>query len=112
MAITITSDAATIGTTEYFLASDSTTATYQTSDVIAQFYIDFANMVAGDQYRVKVVEKINASTPRTIFEQTLSGVQASPCVTPSLILGEGWECSVQKISGTDRSIAWSIRTVS
>lgn len=111
MAITPTSDSATISTTEYFLASDSTTATYQTSDVIAQFYIDFSNMAAGDQYRVRVYEKINGSSARTIYDATLSGAQSSPLVTPSLILTEGWECSVIKVAGTDRSIGWSIRTV-
>lgn len=112
MAITSTGDSATIGTTEHFLASDSTTATYQTSDVVAQFYIDFANMAAGDQYRVRVYEKVNASAVRTVYDATVTGAQSAPLVTPSLVLTEGWECGVIKVAGTDRSIGWSIRTVS
>lgn len=111
MAITITSDSASISTTEYFLASDSTTATYQTLDCILQAFIDFANMVAGDQYTVKVYEKINAGTARAIYTAVLSGVQPSPHVTPSLVVGDGWEVSVTRNAGSDRSIAWSLRTI-
>jgi hypothetical protein len=111
VAITTTGDSATIGTSEHFIASDSTTATYQTSDIIAQFYIDLANMAAGDQYRVRVYEKINGSAARTVYDATFTGAQPGPCVTPSLILSEGWECGVVKVSGTDRVIGWSIRTV-
>ena len=111
MAITIASDSATISTTPYYLASDSTTATYQTSDVILQVFIDFANMVAGDQYTVAILEKINAGTARTVYSATLSGVQSTLFVAPSLVLGEGWEVSVTRNAGTDRSIAWSLRTV-
>lgn len=112
MAITITSDSATISTTEYFLGSDSTTATYQTLDCVLQVFIDFANMVAGDQYRVRVYEKINAGTARTVYDATATGVQTSPMVTPSLVVGEGWECSCIRTAGSDRTVLWSIRTVS
>jgi hypothetical protein len=111
VAITITSDSATISTTPYYLASDSTTATYQTSDLILQVYVDFANMVAGDAYRVRVVEKINASSARTVYEATVTGAQSGPLVTPSLIVGEGWEVEVTRTSGADRSIGWSLRTI-
>jgi hypothetical protein len=111
VAITPTGDSATIGTTEFFIASDSTTATYQTSRVCVQFAINLSAMTAGDSYRVRVYEKINGSSVLTWFDATLVGAQSSPCTTPMFVLCEGWECSVQKISGTDRSIGWSIRTV-
>jgi hypothetical protein len=111
VAITITSDSATISTTPYYLASDSTTATYQTSDVILQVYIDLANMAAGDQYRFRILEKVNGSSARTVYEAARTGAQPGPLVTPSMIVGEGWEVEVTRLAGSDKVIGWSIRTV-
>src|SRR5262245_11268327 len=108
MAINIITDSATIGTSEYYLASDSTTKTSQTDDCILQAWIDFGAMQSGDQYEIKFYEKIN-TVERSVGLGVLSGAQASPFVTPSFIVGEGWEISVKKLAGTDRSIGWSLR---
>jgi len=116
MAITYTNDSASISTSEYSLPADTTTGvpTAQTTDGIYQFWIDFANMVAGDQYRIRVYEKTDSGgTQRLAEEWILTGAQSKPMfVTPSLILGEGWDCTVLRTAGSDRSIAWSIRKVS
>jgi hypothetical protein len=32
-------------------------------------------------------------------------------VSPTLIVMHGWDATLDKISGTDRAITWSIRTV-
>lgn len=111
MALSATDDSATIGTTPYYLASDSTTKTDQTDDAILQVWIDFANMAAGDRYRVRILEKVNGTgaTQRTIVESTVDGVQSGPWVSPSFMVFHGWEIEVTKLSGTDRSIGWSIR---
>jgi hypothetical protein len=109
VAITLVSDSATIGTTEHWLASDSTTKSDQTEDVVLQAWIDFGAMAAGDVYEWRVVEKVNAGTQRDVVVQRVVGVQASPIIIPGFVLGDGWEIGVKKISGTDRSIAWSLR---
>jgi hypothetical protein len=111
MPIAFADDSASISTTEYFLASDSTTATYQTTDCILQAYIHIASMAAGDQYEVKVYEKVNAQGPQLIYYAVLDGAQANPLVTPSLIVGDGWEVSVKKLAGTDRTVHWSLRKI-
>ena len=114
MAITETTDSATISTTEFFLASDSTTAIYQTSTCILNGFVDFNAMLAGDLFRLRVYRKINTSTARTVFDAYVSGVQAGPYVLPGIPVGGAagaWEVSVQKIAGTDRSIGWSLPTV-
>lgn len=112
MAIAVTNGSATIGTTEYFLASASTTATYQTTVCLLQAWIDLANMAAGDEYTIRLYEKINAGSVRLVESWTRAGAQAKPGFTmPGVIVGEGWEVSVQKVSGTDRSIGWSLRRV-
>lgn len=111
MALTFTNDSASISTSEYSLPNDGTTLTPQTTDGVYQFFIDFANMVAGDQYVVQLKEKCDsAGTQRLIEEWILTGAQSKPMfVTPSFILGEGWDVTVTRLAGSDRTIAWSIR---
>lgn len=112
MAITLVNNSATIGVTEFWLASNSTTKTDQTEDAILQVWIDFGAMAAGDVYEWRVVEKVNAGTQRNAIEpQRLLGTQSSPVIITGLVVGDGWEIGVKKISGTDRSIAWSLRKV-
>jgi hypothetical protein len=66
-------------------------------------------MAAGDQYRIRLYEKINGSSARTVFDVTLGGAQSQAFELGPRILTEGWEIGVVKTAGTDRSIGWSIR---
>ena len=109
MAFTNTQDSATIGTTEYGLASDSTTIVAQTTDVDLQAWIDFFAMVAGDEYIWRLKEKINAGTQRLVAHGTLVGVQTTLVVVPAVRLTDGWEVTVQRVAGADRTIAWALR---
>jgi len=113
MAITFTNDSASISTTEYYLASDSTTPTYQTDDGVYQLFLDMSAMAAGDQYKVVLYEKYaSAGTARKVKDWILTGAQADPgWISPAFTLGEGWEWSVTKLAGTDRTIYWSIRKI-
>ena len=112
MGITYTNDSAIISTTEYSLPNDGITLTPQTSDGIFQFFLDFFNMAAADQYAVRLYEKYDsAGTQRMVEEWVLSGAQSKLFTTPSFILGEGWDVTVIRLAGTDRSIGWSIRRV-
>lgn len=101
----------TVGATEHFLASNSTTKTDQTTDGAYQLFLELNNLAAGDEYRVRVYERISSGgTARIVMEWVVAGAQGSPnWVTPTLILLHGWEFSLTKLAGTDRSIAWSIR---
>jgi ribonuclease HI len=105
-------DSATIGTTEYFLASDSTTATYQTADGAIQLWLELNNLANGDEFRIRVYEKISSGgTARVAMEWVIAHAQSEPLwVTPTLILMHGWEFSLTRLAGADRSIAWSIRS--
>ena len=106
-------NSATIGATEYFLASNSTTKTDQTTDGVFQLWLDLNAMANGDEFRVRVYERISSGgTTRIAMEWVISHAQSEPMwVTPSLIFMHGWEFSLTKLTGTDRSIAWSIRQV-
>ena len=112
MAITITPGSSSISTTEFFLASASTSATYQTATCHLQVTIDFSAMTAGEQYRVRCYRYIN-STIKTWSDETLSGVQSEPYVLFVGAVGgttASWEVSVIKVAGTDRTIAWDLAT--
>lgn len=102
-----------ISTTEYSLTNDSTTIAAQTDDGLYQAFIEFNNMQAGDVYVVRIREKVyGAATQRVVQSWTLAGVQAEPVwVSPHLQLMHGWDITVQRTAGADRSIAWSIRKV-
>ena len=99
-----------ISTTEYSLTGDTASVQAQTSDAMIQALIDFANMVAGDQYEVKVYDKVyGAGSQRVLYHAVLDGPQAGPLVTPGLIVMHEWDITVKRLAGSDRSISWSIR---
>lgn len=102
-------DAATIGSSEYFLASDSTTKVDQTDDCELDVTLDLAALAAGDQFRIRVYEKVNGGTQAAIYDAYVTGAQPGLRQLPRFILTEGWEVSVQKIAGSDRAIGWSLR---
>ena len=103
---------ATISTTEYSLVTPGTTLATDTTTGVYQVFIDFANMVSGDEYNIVIWEKvISGGSKKAIYSAVLEGVQGSPFVTPTLILMTGWDVTVTKVSGTDTSISWSIRKV-
>lgn len=105
-------NSATISTTEYSLPNNSTTLTPQTGDGIYQAFVDLANMAAGDVYDLRIYEKVTSGgTQRVLFVITFSGVQPGPFVSATLILIHGWDFTLKKTAGTDRSIGWSIRQV-
>lgn len=105
-------NSASISTTEYFLASNSTTKTDQTTDGAYQAFIDMSTLAAGDIFRVRIYERVtSAGTSRVVMEENVAGPVGTPhYVTPTLILLHGWEFSVTKIAGTDRTLPWSIRS--
>ena len=104
---------ATIGATEYSLTAASTTLGAITTDGVYQLFLDMNAMVAADQYQIRIYEKCYSSgTQRVVYEAILTGAQNQPIFSaPSLILIHGWEMTVKKLAGTDRSIPWSIRQV-
>lgn len=71
-----------------------------------------ANMVKGDEYRLKVYEKARASgTVRVIFQATLSDAQSEAFVLPWLPLGIGWDITLQRISASSRAFDWAVRRI-
>jgi hypothetical protein len=110
--ITILSGSATISTTEYWLASGSTTQTPQTTDCSLQVWLDFTSIPNNTTvYEWEVVERINAGSINTILTGRVSGLQSDCLVITGLVVGDGWEVGVKKISGTDTTVRWSLRLI-
>jgi hypothetical protein len=105
----------TVGTTEWSLATDTSydTGDAQTSDGMYQVLIDFNALAVGDQYQIRIYEKVlSSSTQRIVDEWIVNGPLSAPIwVSPALILLHGWDITLDKIAGTDRSIDWSIRKI-
>lgn len=105
------SNTATIGTTTYSLPNNSTTLTPITTDGVYQVFIDFDALTITEKYRVQVLEKVTSGgTQRVVYDCVVAGTMPV-WASPSLILLHGWDVQVTKITGTDRSISWSIRQV-
>lgn len=110
MGLAITDGTASISTTEYYLASASTVKTDQVDDCLLSVWINVESIAAADVFRIKLYEKVSDAAAQQSMEMgILSGAQVFPWVSPMLFVGHAWEVSVTKISGTDRTVRWSLR---
>lgn len=103
----------TVSTTEWSLTTDTAGPDVETSDGVFQCFIDLNALAKGDVFEFKVYEKVlSSSTQRRVFAVRFANAQSEPVwVSPSLVLINGWDMTLLKISGTDRSIDWSIRKI-
>lgn len=103
---------AALSTTEWSMPFDAAYAagTNKTDDGVFQLFIDTSDMVAGDELRVRIYEKVQSSgTQRMIYQSSIFGVQSPPSwVGPSLMLMHGWDMTITALVGTI-SVEWSIR---
>ena len=115
MAISSLNDGSqTIGTAEYSMVANTTASVplSNTDDGFYQVFVDLSNLAAGDQFQVKLYEKVYNGSQGVAEVWTFTGVQAKPIfITPGVLLVEGWDCTIKKIAGTDRTIYFSIRRV-
>lgn len=104
----------TIGTTEWSLTTDTAGPDAQTDDGIYQAFLDLSALAAGDVFELKVYEQVlSGGTQRLVYSARFADVQGQPnFVSPTLIFLHGFDLTLKKISGTDRSIDWSIRKIS
>lgn len=109
-AVSITNSEISIGVT----GGTTTGVPVSRTDVgVYQFFIDgVANMVKGDTFLFKVYETARASgTVRVVFQATLANVQTEIFVTPQLMLGIGWDATLDRISASSRDFDWSVRRI-
>jgi hypothetical protein len=118
MALTIeyeTLDDVTISTSEISIVSGTTTLQTVTDDGVYQLWVDDrSNMTKTEEFAIRIYETVLAAdaSKRQAFEATLKGVQSEVFVSPMLMLGNGWDMTLQKLAGTDRAFSATIRRVS
>lgn len=108
------SGSATISTTEISLLTGTSSRTESTTEAIVSVFLDLDALADGDEFELRVYEKVRSGdTKRLVQAFPLTDSQAHAPVSGSyaLHLMHGWEMTLIKIAGTDRAIAWSIRTV-
>ena len=102
----------TISSTETSLISGNTTLQSLATPSVIQVFIDPTNMAAGDEYTIQIKDKIiSAGSQKSIYTAVLDGAQPTPFVTPTLILYNGWDVTMNLTSGSAKSISWSVRKV-
>lgn len=105
----------TVSTTEYSLPNvgNYSAANAITTDGVYQMFIGVNNIASGDQFQFKIYEKVYTAGPQyVVYQADLVGPQSPPVlIFPSLVLVNGWDVTIKKITGTDRSFTWSIRSV-
>lgn len=106
-------DGVTVNSSELSIVSGTTTLQTITDDGVYQLWIDAGTMAKGDEFRVRMYEKVEATggTKKVFAQWSMLGVQAEVFVTPTFILLHGWDMTIQKIAGTDRAFDASIRKV-
>jgi len=106
-------DGVTVGATELSIVSGTTTLSTITDDGVYQLWVDAGLMAKGDEYRIRIYEKVEGTggVKKVVFVATLADVQSEIFVTPTLILINGWDMTLQKIAGTDRAFDASIRKI-
>jgi hypothetical protein len=104
----------TVSTTEHSLTTDSAGPDVDVTAGIYQAFIDLNALAAGDEFVFKAYEKVRTGdTQRLVYTATFSGAQSMPIwVSPTLILGIGWDMTLDKVAGTDRAINWRISRIS
>jgi hypothetical protein len=103
----------TVTTTEWSFVTDSAGPDASTDEGMVQALFDVSAIASGDQYVFRVYEKAQSGgTQREITPAiVLTGPQVSSLFIPAFIMKYGWDFTVTKLAGTDRSISGSIRRV-
>lgn len=101
---------ASISTTEYSLTLGlAGSVNTSTEAYTIQPWIDFTNVATGDSFTVKVYEKPSSGgSQRTI--ETIYVTSSCVLVMPALMMRNGWDITIIRTAGSDRTITWEIRT--
>jgi hypothetical protein len=105
---------ASVGTTEVSIPNGGTTLQTLTDDGFYQLWLDLNAMAKGDEYEVNILEKVEGTggTKRVLLDQRFTDTQCCLWFSPIVCLINGWDMTIRKIAGTDRTIEASIRRVS
>lgn len=101
--------AVTVGATEYSIVNNSTTIASLTTVGSFCCTVDPVNVAAGDEFELALHEKVRSggTQRRTVLQRIVP--QSGIIQTITFQLGHGWDFTLKKITGTDRTFDITIR---
>jgi hypothetical protein len=102
---------ATITSTELSMVSGTTTLqTVANAPGVYQVVADLSALASGGAVDLRLYEAARSGgTKRLVYTERFTGPLTEPMlILPSTILVHGWDYTLQKASGTDRAVSWSI----
>lgn len=108
-----TMSAVTVSTTEISITGGTSTIQTKTDNGVFSLFVEVTNMAAGDVYEVALYEKVlSGGTARRVVLATLANAQSDGLfVMHGLHLAIGWDLTLKKISGTDRTFNACVRSI-
>lgn len=104
----------TASTTELSLVSGTSTLQNITTAGCYQAFLDLTNMANGDVYEFRIYEKVQSGSTKHIIQcytfTDAQGADNAIWVSPALMLLNGWDFTLKRTAGADRTIEYSIRT--
>jgi len=102
----------TIGTTEFSLPNNSTSLASINVSGVYQTFLNLRSLTPEESYKFLIKEKVTTSgAQQVLYERIFDGVHNYLDPMPAQPLFHGWDQTIQKLTGTDRFISWSIRQV-
>jgi hypothetical protein len=104
-----------VSTTELSFVSGTSALQEVTDDGIYQLFLDLNTVANGDVFEVRVYEKVRSSSTKRVAHHFViadaQGTDGAIAVTPPLQLMHGWDMTIDRTAGADRTIEYSIRKV-
>lgn len=106
---------ATCSTTELSLVSGTSTLQTVTDDGVYQVLLDLNALANGDIFTIRFYEKVRSADTKRVFASfTVAHAQGADnaiWISDSFLLIHGWDVTIQRNAGADRTITGSIRKV-
>ena len=102
----------TVSTTELSITGGSSSIQTQTTPGIYELRISKANFAKGDKFVVREYEKVTSGgAQESRIIGTIQGAQAEPIIIPGVHLRHGWDFTIIRTAGADRTVTASVRAV-
>lgn len=102
-----------VSTTELSLVSGTSTLQEVAVAGVYQVLLDLSAMANGDVFEVRVYEKVQSSSTKRVVSVFVfadaQGADNAIAALPPLHLMHGWDITIDRTAGADRTIEYSIR---
>lgn len=101
-----------VSTTELSITGGTSTIQTRTTAGFYELWISKANFAKGDRFIVRLYEKVTSGgAQESKVLGSIAGVQAEPIIFPGIHLRHGWDFTIIRTTGADRTVTASVRAV-